>query len=135
MAGQTARPGDHERYPYTAFVEPALAAAQWRVVGARMANLAAVVAALLRDGVELPDIPLIGGPYSLLDASGDHSFVWDPFYVSTVQGSWDSTGPLPELPGSINLNQKNQSLVMIVLSALGRAWMIWIRNLSGYHYQ
>ena len=57
----------------------------------------------LNAGSELPKDGFLTNPYSSFDASGDHSFVWNGFYLATVMGVWPPTTtdyptpiPLPE---------------------------------------
>ena len=53
---------------------------------------------LLNAGSELPKEGFLTSPYSSFDASGDHSFVWNGFYLATVMGMWPTGVPLPEVP-------------------------------------
>ena len=50
---------------------------------------------LLEDADELPAISTFG-PYSGLEVSGDHSYVWNCFYIATVTGNLPAGCPNPE---------------------------------------
>ncbi|MEQ9379832.1 MAG: peptidoglycan-binding domain-containing protein, partial [Pirellulales bacterium] len=54
----------------------------------------------LDGGAELPEEST--DPYGNLGVSGDHSYVWDSFYLGTVIGGQPAGKPVPENPASVD---------------------------------
>ena len=76
----------------------------------RPATVCPVIAGFMRaynrfldDGDELPQADLFHHPYSVGDAAGDHSFVWNGFYMATVTGQWPTHVPVSQSPIDIKI--------------------------------